>query len=171
MKYPVVKRVGKAKGRFKYARRLVESMAKKKSVDLPDWAKSMWEDMGSPELEGLNPVYNGDLLERRQGLRRDDFVELHLNVQAFSDPEDAHVRGRLISSGKSSLEILTDEGRCIFISREVIVKMELIAHTRPAYIDDEELLRFERRDQKRRSSLHETAERKAEGKDDSHLWG
>ena len=82
-------------------------MAKKKSVDLPAWAKSMWEEMGAPELEGLDPVYNGDLLERRQGLRRDDFIELHMNVQAFADPEDAHVRGRLISSGKSSLEILS----------------------------------------------------------------
>ena len=40
-------------------------MAKKKGVDLPDWAKSMWEDMGSPELEGLDSVFNGDLLERR----------------------------------------------------------------------------------------------------------
>ena len=82
---------------------------------------------------------------------RDDFVELHLNARAFSDPEDAHIRGRLISSGKSSLEILTEEGRCVFISREVIVKMELIAHTRPAYIDDKELLAFEREDMKRRS--------------------
>ena len=80
-------------------------MAKKSGVDLPDWAKTMWEDMGSPELQGLESVHNGDLLERRQGLRRDDFVELHLNVQAFSDPEDAHIRGRLISSGKSSLEL------------------------------------------------------------------
>ena len=80
---------------------------------LPDWAKTMWEDMGSPKLEGFKSVYNGDLVERRQGLRRDDFVELHLNVQAFSDPEDAHIRGRLISSGKSSLEILTDDGRCV----------------------------------------------------------
>ena len=38
-----------------------------------------------------------------------------------------------------------------------------------AYLDL--VMRFERRDQKRRSSLHETAERKAEGKDDGHLWG
>ena len=43
-------------------------MAKKEGTSLPDWAKSMWEQMGSPELEGLDPVYNGDLLERRQGL-------------------------------------------------------------------------------------------------------
>ena len=69
-------------------------------------------------------------------------VELHLNVQAFQT-QDAHVRGRLISSGKL-VEILTEEGR-VFISREVIVKMELIAHTRPAYIDDKELLALNER--------------------------
>ena len=68
-------------------------------------------------------------------------------------------------------EILTESGRHVYLAREVVVRIDLVAHTRPAYIDDEELLRFERRDQKRRSSLHETAERKAEGKDDSHLWG
>ena len=146
-------------------------MAKKKGVDLPDWAKSMWEDMGSPELEGLDSVYNGDLLERRQGLRRDDFVEIHLNAQAFSKPEDTFVRGRLISSGKTSLEILTQDGRCEFISRDVIVKMTLVAHTRPAYIDDKELLAFEREDMKRRSKLHEKVEKETKGNDDSHLWG
>ena len=144
---------------------------KKKSVDLPDWAKPMWEAMGSPELDGLTPVHNGDLLERRQGLRRDDFVEIHLNAQAFADPEKAFVRGRLVSSGKTSLEILTDEGRCEFISREVIVKMVLVAHTRPAYIDDKELLAFEREDMKRRSKLHEKVEKETKGNDDSHLWG
>ena len=98
-------------------------------------------------------------------------MELHLNVQAFSDPEDAHIRGRLISSGKSSLEILTEDGRCVFISREVIVKMELIAHTRPAYIDDKELLAFEREDMKRRSKLHEKVEKETKGNDDSPPLG
>ncbi len=146
-------------------------MAKKKSVDLPDWAKSMWEEMGSPKLEGLRSIHHGDLLERRQGLRRDDFVEVHLDVQAFANPEDAFVRGRLISSGKTSLEILTEDGRCEFISRDVIVKMVLVAHTRPAYIDDEELLAFEREDMKRRSKLHEKVEKETKGNDDSHLWG
>ena len=71
-------------------------MAKKKTVELPEWAKSMWEEMGSPKLEGLKSVHNGDLLERRQGLRRDDFVEIHLDVQAFANAEDAYVRGRLM---------------------------------------------------------------------------
>jgi RNase P/RNase MRP subunit p29 len=146
-------------------------MAKKKGIDLPNWAKVMWEDMGSPELEGLEAVHNGDLLERRQGLRRDDFIEIHMNVQAFANPEDAYIRGRLISSGKSSLEILTEDGRCHFISREVIVRLTLIAHTRPAYIDDKELLAFEREDMKRRSQLHEKVEKETTGDDDGHLWG
>ena len=147
-------------------------MAKKKqAVDLPGWAKSMWEDMGSPELDGLRPVHSGDLLDRREGLRRDDFVENHLNVQAFADPNHAFVRGRLLSSGKSSIEILTEEGQSEFIARDVIVKMVLVAHTRPAYIDDKELLAFEREDMKRRSKLHEKVEKETKGNDDSHLWG
>ena len=127
--------------------------------------------MGSPELEGLEAVHDGDLLERRQGLRRDDFVEIHLNVLAFANPEDAYVRGRLIASGKNSLEVLTEEGTCEFISRDAIVKMVLVAHTRPAYIDDKELLAYEREDMKRRSKLHEKVEKETKGNDDSHLWG
>ena len=146
-------------------------MAKKGGVDLPDWANAMWKDMGSPTLEGLEPVHNGDLMERRQGLRRDDFIEVQMNVQAFANPEDAVLRGRLISSGKSSLEILGEDGQCHFISREVIVHVVLVAHTRPAYIDDKELLAFEREDMKRRSKLHEKVEKETTGNDDSHLWG
>ena len=147
-------------------------MAKKKQgIELPTWAKPMWKEMGSPELEGIDSVYNGDLLERRQGLRRDDFIEIHMNVQAFANPEDAFIRGRLISSGKNSLEILGDDGKCHFIARDVIVRMVLVAHTRPAYIDDKELLAFEREDMKRRSKLHEKVEKETTGNDDSYLWG
>lgn len=146
-------------------------MAKKKGNSLPDWAKSMWQDMGSPSLDGLDSIHNGDLMERRQGLRRDDFVEVQMNVQAFARPEDAFIRGRLLNSGKSSLEILAEDGRCHFIAREVIVRVVLIAHTRPSYIDDAELLAFEREDMKRRSQLHEKVEKEGTGNNDSHLWG
>jgi hypothetical protein len=52
----------------------------------------------------------------------------------------------------------------------MVVRVKLIAHTRPAYIDDTELLAFERDDTKRRSKLHEKVE-KEEGRDDNHLWG
>ena len=40
------------------------------------------------------------------------------------------------------------------------------------YIEDDELLTFEKEDIRRRSNVHEQAERQADGgSDDSHLWG
>ena len=139
--------------------------------DLPDWARSMWEELGSPDLSELQSVHTGDLMERRHGLRKDDLVEIQLDARAFREDEETWVRGRLLSSGKSSLEILTSEGEHAYIARDVIVKIVLVAHTRPAYIDDKDLLEFERADQKRRTNLHEKVEKKTKGNDDSHLWG
>ena len=148
-------------------------MAKKKTDSkLPDWAIPIWEEMGSPSLSDIASVHNGDLLERRHGLRKDDLVEILLDARAFKDNDNTIVRGRLLSSGKTSIEILTDDGATVYVARDVIVKITLIAHTRPAYIDDKELLAFERADMKRRSSLHEKVEKEVKGRqDDSHLWG
>ena len=139
--------------------------------DLPDWAKSMWEELGSPDLSELQSVHTGDLMDRRHGLRKDDLVEIQLDARAFREDDETWVRGRLLSSGKSSLEILTSDGEHAYIARDVIVKIVLVAHTRPAYIDDKDLLEFERADQKRRTNLHEKVEKKTKGNDDSHLWG
>ena len=139
--------------------------------DLPDWARSMWEELGSPDLSELQSVHTGDLMERRHGLRKDDLVEIQLDARAFREDDETWVRGRLLSSCKSSLEILTSEGEHAYIARDVIVKIVLVAHTRPAYIDDKDLLEFERADQKRRTNLHEKVEKKTKGNDDSHLWG
>ena len=139
--------------------------------DLPDWAKKMWKDLGSPDISELQSVHTGDLMERRHGLRKDDLVEVQLDARALRSDDPTWVKGRLLSSGKSSLEILTVEGEHSYIAREVIVKIVLVAHTRPAYIDDKELLEFERADQKRRTNLHEKVEKKTKGNDDSHLWG
>ena len=80
------------------------------------------------------------------------------------------MRGRLVSRGKGTLEILDDGGVFRYIHSDAIVEIRLIAHLRPAYIDDIELLEFEREDQKRRSELHERVE-KDTGRDDGHLWG
>ena len=122
---------------------------KKKDSSLPDWAIPIWEEMGSPSLTDLTSVHNGDLLERRHGLRKDDLVEILLDARAFKEGDNTIIKGR-----------------------DVIVKITLIAHTRPAYIDDKELLAFEREDMKRRSSLHEKVEKEVKGRqDDSHLWG
>ena len=139
--------------------------------DLPNWAKKMWKELGSPDISELQSVHTGDLMERRHGLRKDDLVKIQLDARALRDDESTWVKGRLLSSGKSSLEILSADGEHSYIAREVIVKIVLVAHTRPAYIDDKELLEFERADQKRRTNLHEKVEKKTKGNDDSHLWG
>ena len=145
---------------------------KKKDSSLPDWAIPIWEEMGSPSLADLASIHNGDLLERRHGLRKDDLVEILLDARAFKEADNIIIKGRLLSSVKTSIEILTDEGSTVYVARDVIVKITLIAHTRPAYIDDKELLAFEREDMKRRSSLHEKVETEVKGRqDDSHLWG
>lgn len=140
-------------------------------ADLPEWAEGMWKELGSPNLDEMESIHTGDLLERRHGLRKDDFVEIQIDARALRDDDETWIRGRLLSSGKTSIEILTEEGKQIFLARDVIVKVVLVAHTRPAYIDDKELLEFERDDHKRRSNLHEKVEKKSKGNDDSHLWG
>tara|TARA_B100001778_G_scaffold86319_1_gene70081 strand:+ start:124 stop:519 length:396 start_codon:yes stop_codon:yes gene_type:complete len=131
----------------------------------------MWESLGSPKIEEMESVHTGDLMDRRHGLRKDDLVEIQIDARALRDDDETWARGRLLSSGKSSIELLTVEGEHVYLAREVIVRVVLIAHTRPAYIDDKELLEFERADQKRRSNLHEKVEKKTKGNDDSHLWG
>ena len=147
-------------------------MAKKsKKPDLPEWAVGLWNDLGSPSLNKLQGVHNGALLERRNGLRRDDLIEVLIDARALLPDVDPWVRGRLISSGKTSLEILDGDGVQRFIARDTIVQIVLVAHTRPAYIDDKELLAFEREDMKRRSTLHEKVEKETTGNDDAHLWG
>ena len=147
-------------------------MAKKsKKPDLPEWAVGLWNDLGSPSLNKLQGVHNGDLLERRNGLRRDDLIEVLIDARALLPDVNPWVRGRLISSGKTSLEILDEDGVQRFIARDTIVQIALVAHTRPAYIDDKELLAFEREDMKRRSTLHEKVEKETTGNDDAHLWG
>ena len=62
--------------------------------ELPEWAQSMWEDLGSPELSDVESVHTGDLMDRRHGLRKDDFVEIHLDARALRDSDDTWVKGR-----------------------------------------------------------------------------
>ena len=146
-------------------------MAKKGKVEVPDWAEKILKQMGSPKIEDFVSVVKGDLLERRHGLRRDDIISIQLDSRSLRDDDEHIVRGRLLSSGKTSIELLDEDGIHQYIARDVIVKITLICHTRPAYIDDSELLTFERADMKRRNKLHETVEKKTNKSDDSHLWG
>lgn len=146
-------------------------MAKKEKVKVPDWAEKILKQMGSPKIEDFVSVVKGDLLERRHGLRRDDIISIQLDSRSLRDDDEHIMRGRLLSSGKTSIELLDEDGVHQYIARDVIVKITLICHTRPAYIDDSELLTFERADMKRRNKLHETVEKKTNKSDDSHLWG
>ncbi|MDP6011890.1 MAG: hypothetical protein QF707_08880 [Candidatus Poseidoniaceae archaeon] len=146
-------------------------MGRKHTNGLPTWAKNMWEELGSPELEGMEAVTSGDLLDRRYGLRRDDLVEMLLDARALPDDKEPWLRGRLVSSGKMTVEILAEDGKLHYISRDVIVEVILVAHMRPAYLDDVELMAFEREDMKRRNKLNEKVEKEGEGRDDTHLWG
>tara|TARA_B100000579_G_C22499181_1_gene696107 strand:+ start:146 stop:682 length:537 start_codon:yes stop_codon:yes gene_type:complete len=139
------------------------------SPDLPKWAISIWESLGKPEVP--EDILTGPLLERRAGMRRDDLVEILLDARSLPEGAEEWARGRLIGTNKMSIEILDTDGIYRYIARDVIVEVRLIAHMRPAYIDDEELLQFEREDHKRRTKIHEDVEKKTKGSDDDHLWG
>ncbi len=144
---------------------------RKPPEELPEWAVATWESLGRPDIEALEDRHYGPLIDRRSGLRRDDIVEILLDTRGLPDDFDPWIRGRLVSSHKSSLEIVDEEERFRAIARDAIVEVRLIAHTRPPYIEDDELLTFEREDLKRRSKLHEQVEKQTSEYDDSHLWG
>ena len=94
-----------------------------------------------------------------------------IDARAVREEQQNVIRGMLISTGRSSIDLLDEDGSFRSFSRDVVVEIRLIAHMRPQYIDDDELLFFEREDMRRRTSVSEQAERKADGHDDSHVWG
>ena len=138
---------------------------------VPDWAIDLYKSYGSPDLSTHNDVYVGPLIGRKSGLRKDDIVEMVIDARAVRGEQQNVIRGMLISTGRSSIDLLDEDGSFRSFSRDVVVEIRLIAHMRPQYIDDDELLFFEREDMRRRTSVSEQAERKADGHDDSHVWG
>ena len=138
--------------------------------DLPDWARDIHEIYGSPELSKLEDIYLGPLIGRKSGLRKDDLIEILLDVRALPEDSDPWARGMLIGTSRNVVEILDQNGQFRSIARDVIVELRLVTHLRAPYIEDRELLTFEKEDMRRRSNLHEEAERQADGHDDSHLW-
>ena len=142
-----------------------------KKPDLPDWALTLWEEAGEPDISPVQDVCSGPQIDRRCGLRRDVLVEILLDARALPEGMDHWIRGRLIGTNKSSIELLTPDLNYHYIARDVIVEVILVAHMRPPYIEDSELLDFERDDMKRRSTLHEEREKRSTGQDDSHVWG
>jgi len=139
--------------------------------ELPQWAQHELGKMGIDDTSAFEDELYGPIADRKSGLRRDDLVEILIDARSLSGEIDPWVRGRLISSHKSSIEILDDEGRFRAIAREVVVEVRLIAHTRPLYIDDEELMTYERSEARRRSEIQEQVEKLASNSHESHQWG
>jgi len=144
-----------------------------KRIDsLPEWAKRFAEEYGAKDLDDRNDVFFGPLIDRRSGLRKDDLIKLLIDARALRSEEDPWVRGMLLATSRNAVEMLDENGEYRSIARDVIVEVRLVTHLRKPYIEDDELLTFEKEDMRRRSNVHEQAERQADGgSDDSHLWG
>ena len=144
----------------------------KRIDDLPDWAKRLAKEYGATNLDDRQDIFFGSLIDRRSGLRKDDLIELLIDDRALRGYVDPWVRGMLLSVKQSAVEMLDENRQFRSIARDVIVEVRLVTHLRKSYIEDEELLTFEKEDMRRRSNVHEQAERQADGgSDDSHLWG
>lgn len=144
----------------------------KRIDDLPDWAQRLAEQYGVKELEERQDVFFGPLIDRRIGLRKDDLIELKIDARALRADDEPWVRGMLLATSRNAVEMLDADGQYRSIARDVIVEVRLVTHLRKPYIEDDELLTFEKEDMRRRSNVHEQAERQADGgSDDSHLWG
>ena len=138
---------------------------------LPPWATSFLEEYGSPSLEDLGDVFHGPLLDRKYGLRKDDLVEMLLDRRMLPDGRDPWIRGMMVGGRSSSIDILDEAGEFRSISRDAIVEVRLVTHLRKTYIEDKELLKFEKDDMKRRSEVHEMAEETSEGHGNNLSWG
>ena len=137
---------------------------------LPDWARRLYEDYGSPELNCLGDVFQGPLMDRKSGLRKDDIIEILLDRRMLPEGREPWVRGMLVGTTRNAIEILDQSGDFRSVARDVIVEVRLVTHLRRTYIEDRELLKFEKDDMRRRSEMHEKAEKTGEGYESS-LWG
>ena len=149
---------------------MAEDRRGRRVEDLPDWARRFYEDYGSPDLDSLDDVFHGPLMDRKSGLRRDDLIEILLDRRMLPDDKDPFVRGMLVGTNRNSIDILDQNGDFRSIARDVIVEVRLVTHLRRTYIEDKELLNFEKDDIRRRSEMHEKAEKTSDGYE-SNLWG
>ncbi len=108
-------------------------------------------------------------MERKFGLRRDDLVEILMDRRVLPEDRDPYLRGMMVGGRSSSIDILDELGEFRTISRDVIVEVRLISHLRKTYIEDKDLIKFEKDDMKRRSEVLELAEKNSDG--ESNLWG
>ena len=94
-----------------------------------------------------------------------------LDRRMLPDDRDPWVRGMMVGGRSSSIDVLDENGEFRSISRDAIVEVRLVTHLRKTYIEDEELLKFEKDDMKRRSEVHEMAEKTSEGHGNNLSWG
>ena len=137
---------------------------------LPDWARKIHEAHGSPSLDELRDVFHGPLSGRRAGLRKDDLLEILIDSRALPEGSDK-VRGMLLGTTRNAVEIMDEGGAFRSIARDVIVEVRLLAHMRLPYLEDKEMMKFEKEDMRRRSMMQEKAEQMADGRQDNNLWG
>ena len=149
---------------------MAEDRRGRRVEDLPDWARRFYEDYGSQDLDSLDDVFHGPLMDRKSGLRRDDLIEILLDRRMLPDDKDPFVRGMLVGTNRNSIDILDQNGDFRSIARDVIVEVRLVTHLRRTYIEAKELLKFEKDDIRRRSEMHEKAEKTSDGYE-SNLWG
>ena len=138
--------------------------------DLPEWATRIHQEYGEPKLSELKDIFLGPLVGRKSGLRKDDLVEILLDSRALPDNSDPYIRGMLVGTSRNVIEVWDENGDFRSIARDIIVQLRLITHLRKPYIEDKELLTFEKEEIRRRSNLHEEAERQVDGRDDNHVW-
>ena len=149
---------------------MAEDRRGRRAEDLPDWARGFYEDYGSPDLDSLGDVFHGPLMDRKSGLRRDDLIEILLDWRMLPEDRVPYLRGMLVGTNRNSIDILDQNGDFRSIARDVIVEVRLVTHLRRTYIEDKELLKFEKDDMRRRSEMHEKAEKTSDGYE-SNLWG
>ena len=95
---------------------------------IPDWAIDLYSSYGSPDLSMHGDVYVGPLIGRKSGLRKDDIVEMVIDARSVRTDQPNVIRGMLISTGRSSIDILDENGDFRSFSRDVIVEIKLVAH-------------------------------------------
>ena len=137
---------------------------------LPEWVRRMYVENGSPDLNENKDNFHGPLIDRKHGLRKDDLIEITIDNRVLTKDEDRKVGGMLIGTTRNSVDILDSNGNFISIARDVIVQIKIIAHMRKSYLEDDELLTFEKEDMRRRVNVQEKAEKNIEGRRDGHIW-
>ena len=86
--------------------------------------------------------------------KKDDLIELLIDARALRADDDPWIRGMLPTTSRNAVEMLDEFGPYRSIARDVIVEVRLVTHLRP-YIEDDELLTFEKEDLRRRSNVHD----------------